>query len=103
MQYLRSFLKRRHLLSVKPHLLDIGRLEINHEHSYYFKLTNRAESDLDYQIIIPEHESSFFKFGPTRGTLTSQETRRVYFTVLATNVGRHAHSLVVRDTTSKAE
>ncbi|KAG9297531.1 hypothetical protein G9A89_001471 [Geosiphon pyriformis] len=89
-------------LVLEPSILDIGRLEVNHEHIYYFKLSNRADSDLDYEIVVDKNESGFFKFEQTRGTLSPQQTRRIDFTAFATNVGRQVHSLVVRDLMSKA-
>ncbi|CAG8447057.1 5601_t:CDS:2 [Ambispora gerdemannii] len=90
-------------LVLEPSILDIGRLEVNHEHNYYFKISNRADIDLEYEIIIPIHETSFFKFQQTCGILSPQQTKRIDFTTLANSVGRQAHSLIVRDMISKAK
>ncbi|CAG8445677.1 3690_t:CDS:10 [Ambispora leptoticha] len=90
-------------LVLEPSILDIGRLEVNHEHNCYFKISNRADIDLEYEIIILKHEASFFKFQQTRGILSPQQTKRIDFTILAKHVGRQAHSLIVRDLISKAE
>ncbi|CAG8515229.1 20468_t:CDS:2, partial [Racocetra persica] len=90
-------------LSLEPSVLDIGKLEVNQNHNYYFKLTNRGDNLLEYEIIVSESECSFFQIDEKRGKLSAQETRRVDFTVIATDVGRQKHSLIVRNCETQAQ
>ncbi|RIA92609.1 hypothetical protein C1645_820444 [Glomus cerebriforme] len=90
-------------LVLEPTTLDIGRLEVNQSHNYYFKLSNRSNHPLDYEIIISEDERAFFQINQKYGTLSSQETRRVDFSVTATVVGKQSHKLQVRNSATKVE
>ncbi|CAG8457039.1 15393_t:CDS:2, partial [Dentiscutata heterogama] len=90
-------------LSLDPDILNIGRLEVNQNHNYYFKLSNRGDSLLEYEIVVPENECSFFQIEEKHGKLSAQETRRIYFSVFATNVGRQQHSLTVRNCETQAK
>ena len=39
-------------LVLEPTTLDIGKLEVNQSHNYYFKLSNRSDHLLNYEIIV---------------------------------------------------
>jgi hypothetical protein len=90
-------------LALEPMTLDIGRLEVNQNHNYYFKLLNRSNRSLNYEIVVSEEEKAFFQISQKYGTLSSQETRRIDFSVVATLVGRQSHKLLVRNSSTKVE
>ncbi|CAG8544148.1 2498_t:CDS:2, partial [Funneliformis caledonium] len=90
-------------LNLEPAILDIGRLEVNQRHNYYFKLSNRGDHSLNFEIIVSEDDKSFFQISQIHGTLSSQETRRIDFSVVATVVGRQNHKLLVRNNATKVE
>ncbi|KAF0517022.1 peroxisomal membrane protein mpv17 [Gigaspora margarita] len=90
-------------LSLDPPILNIGKLEVNQSHNYYFKLSNRGDHLLEYEIIVPENECSFFRIDEKFGKLSARETRRIDFSVIATDVGRQKHSLTVRNCETQAQ
>ncbi|PKC72861.1 hypothetical protein RhiirA1_411279 [Rhizophagus irregularis] len=90
-------------LILEPTILDIGRLEVNQNHNYYFKLLNRSNRPLNYEIVVSEEEEGFFQISQKYGTLSPQETRRIDFSVVATVVGRQSHKLLVRNSSTKVE
>ncbi|GES89175.1 hypothetical protein GLOIN_2v1769365 [Rhizophagus clarus] len=90
-------------LVLEPMTLDIGRLEVKQSHNYYFKLLNRSNLPLNYEIVVSEEEEAFFQISQKYGTLSPQETRRIDFSVVATLVGRQSHGLLVRNSSTKME
>ncbi|CAG8579491.1 12936_t:CDS:2, partial [Acaulospora morrowiae] len=90
-------------LVLEPTDLDIGRLEVNQRHNYYFKLTNRGDVPLCYKIIIPENESTFFQFTQLLDTLDPHETRRLDFSLIANEIGRQSHSIIIHNCETKSE
>ncbi|CAG8774961.1 105_t:CDS:1, partial [Acaulospora morrowiae] len=90
-------------LVLEPTDLDIGRLEINQRHNYYFKLANRGDVPLCYKIIIPENESTFFQFTQLRDTLEPHETRRLDFSLITNEIGRQTHSIIIQNCETKSE
>ncbi|CAJ0650018.1 4891_t:CDS:10 [Entrophospora sp. SA101] len=90
-------------LLLEPKVLDIGRLEINQSHNYYFKLFNKSDTTLKYEIIIPEKEQGFFFFEKIIDSLSPNDIRRVDFTVIANSVGHQAHSLIIHNCVTNSE
>ncbi|CAG8447699.1 8569_t:CDS:10 [Diversispora eburnea] len=90
-------------LILEPVVLDFSRLEVNQSHNYYFKLTNQDDIPINYEIIIPDNESSFFQTIPPPGTLLPQVTQKIDFTVISNKIGYQSHSLIIKNCETKGE
>ncbi|RHZ71084.1 hypothetical protein Glove_262g53 [Diversispora epigaea] len=90
-------------LILEPVVLDFSRLEVNQSHNYYFKLTNQDDVPINYKIIIPDNESSFFQTIPPPGTLLPRVTQKIDFTVISNKIGYQSHSLIIKNCETKGE
>ncbi|KAL1925437.1 uncharacterized protein VTP21DRAFT_320 [Calcarisporiella thermophila] len=88
---------RTETVAVLPPDLDVGRLGAEQKGNYYLRLCNQTDDKLDFEII--PSSSEFFLFSSLVGSLAPREVRRLDFSVLCSEIGRHTQHLLIRDLT----